>query len=393
MTHALDPLPLAQALIRCASITPADAGAMALVAEAARAAGFAVQESTAQDASGGNRVKNLFAQLGQGRPMLAFAGHVDVVPVGDSALWHYPPFAGQLADGRLHGRGSADMKSAIAAFIAAASRWQGAGQGRGALALLITGDEEEGSPEGTRALLDWCAARDLLPDAALIGEASNDGHLGQGLRIGRRGSLNVIARASGIAGHVARPAGTRNAAHMLVHYLDALVQRDWGGADGIFPPTSLQITRLQVPHAASNVIPAAAEAHFNLRFNRQQSGAGLSAELATLRDAVAPHVALHCTISGEPYQCNSPRLEDAVAAAVHAVTGLWPDRNAGGGVSDGRFIQRHCPVVEFGLVGDTIHQRDENVAVADIGALVDIYAAAIDNFFANSKPAEQRAPA
>jgi succinyl-diaminopimelate desuccinylase len=379
---SLDALDLAQKFIRCESVTPADGGVMQEVATAARAAQFEVEVFEARE--GQHVVKNLIARRGTQGPILAFVGHVDVVPPGDLQAWRYPPFSATVEAGMLYGRGAVDMKSSLAAFLAAAARLPT--DFSGSLQLLITGDEEEGSPQGMRAIIEKLLARMLVPDVGLIGEASNEGFFGQGMRIGRRGSLNVTVTAHGVQGHVAWPDRAKNAITPLVRFLAAATELPFGAAHTVFPPTHLEPTVLHTDNRVSNVVPARATARLNIRFNPLDTFAGLKAKLNALASSIDPQLQLDYQLSGEPYEAQAQRLTAALDIACSQVTGHTPQHNAGGGVSDGRFLHRLCPVVEFGLVGDTAHKVDERCALQDIVQLTDIYQKTLEQFFAASGP-------
>ena len=374
---------LAQALIRCASETPTDDGVMAEVGRILRQADF--QVDCFESVGGGNTVLNLIASRGRGEPVLAFAGHVDVVPPGAAEAWTQPAFSGQLVDGKIYGRGAVDMKGALAAFLTAATRSSHArGREEGTLLVLLTGDEENGSPQGMRALLERMRQTHTpAPEACLIGEPSCEGFLGQGIRIGRRGSLNVRVQAAGVQGHVAWPHRARNAMHLMVDFLAGAKALDLGGPEGCFPPSNLEVTQVGSDSHVSNLIPGQATATMNLRFNRQWSGAELCTRLQALAEEQSPHLRLTFAISGEPYLAENIRLSRMVADASRRVTGHTPDENAGGGVSDGRFIRHLCPVVEFGLVGDLAHKVDECVDVRDLLMLEQIYRQTIAAFFSD----------
>ncbi len=364
-----DPLPLAQALIRCNSVTPADGGAQDALAAALEAVGFAVTRLPF------GTTPNLFARRGSAGPHLCFAGHTDVVPAGDAA-WTADPFGAEVRDGALHGRGACDMKGAVAAFAAAAVDWTGPGS----ISLLITGDEEGPATDGTVRVLDWMAAHGHVPDFCLVGEPTNPAALGEVIKIGRRGSMNAALTVHGTAGHVAYPQRADNPVHRLVRALAALTAAPLDAGTEWFEPSSLQVTSVDVGNPAANVIPATARARLNIRFNDRHTGAGLD---AWLRAAVAPHAPrfdLDVSVSGEAF-LTAPgpgvqRLRDAVAAA----TGRTPRLDTGGGTSDARFIARYCPVAEFGLVGATMHQVDERVPVAELRALADVYRAVLAAF-------------
>ncbi len=364
-----DPLPLAQALIRCNSVTPADGGAQDALTAALEAAEFTVTRLPF------GTTPNLFARRGSAGPHLCFAGHTDVVPAGDAA-WTADPFGGEVRDGALHGRGACDMKGAVAAFAAAAVDWTGPGS----ISLLITGDEEGPATDGTVRVLDWMAAHGHVPDFCLVGEPTNPAALGEVIKIGRRGSMNAALTVHGTAGHAAYPQRADNPVHRLVRALAALTAAPLDAGTEWFEPSSLQVTSVDVGNPAANVIPATARARLNIRFNDRHTGAGLD---AWLRAAIAPHAPrfdLDVSISGEAF-LTAPgpgvqRLRDTVAAA----TGRTPRLDTGGGTSDARFIARYCPVAEFGLVGATMHQVDERVPVAELRALADVYRAVLAAF-------------
>lgn len=365
----LDPVRLAQALIRCPSVTPADAGALDVVADAAAGLGFAVHRL---DYDG---TPNLFARRGSTGPHLCFAGHTDVVPPG-AAPWTADPFGGQIRDGVLYGRGACDMKGAIAAFLAAIPA-----QADGSISLLITGDEEGPATGGTVRVLDWMAANGHIPDFCLVGEPTNPACLGEVIKIGRRGSLNARLTVEGTQGHVAYPARVDNPIHRLVRIMAELLQPLDHGTEW-FEPTSLQVTSIDVGNTATNVVPAAAHARLNIRFNDRHTGASLE---AWLRETIARHAdcaTLAVSVSGEAFLTAPGAATDRLRAAIGSVTGLEPRLDTGGGTSDARFIARFCPVAEFGLVGATMHMADECVSVTELQALTRIYAAIIQAFTA-----------
>ena len=369
----LDAVALAQALIRCPSVTPADAGALDVVAEAAERAGFAVHR-LAFDGT-----PNLFAHRDGPGLRLCFAGHTDVVPPG-SAAWSADPFGGELRDGAVWGRGACDMKGAIAAFLAAASAEPGAAS------LLITGDEEGPATGGTVRVLPWMAAHGHIPDFCLVGEPTNPGRLGEVVKVGRRGSLNAVLTVAGVQGHAAYPGRVDNPVHRLVRLLAALLAEPLDAGTAWFEPSSLQVTSVDVGNPAANLVPAAASARLNIRFNDGHTGASLE---AWLRGVVARHAerwTLEVTVSGEafltaPGPLTGP-LTGRLVAAIAGVTGVQPRLDTGGGTSDARFIAPWCPVAEFGLVGATMHAADERVAVADLRGLTEVYRAVLRAFAA-----------
>jgi succinyl-diaminopimelate desuccinylase len=372
---AIDPVELARELIRAASVTPADAGAMAIVERALTQIGFACRRLV----FGG--IENLYARRGAGGANLAFAGHTDVVPPGDEAAWRHPPFAAVVEAGTLHGRGAADMKSAIACFIAAASRRQV----QGSLSLLITGDEEGEAEHGTRAVVEALRAEGERIDHCLVGEPTSSARLGDMIKIGRRGSISAGIVVEGVQGHVAYPDRAANPAPVLVRYLAAVQDRVLDAGHPGFQPSNLEITSIDIGNPAGNVIPARASARLNIRFNPVHTGASLSAWLREAGEAAAQGFRGRLTvtprISCEAFLTEPGAFTAVVAGAVEAVTGVKPELSTTGGTSDARFIRQLCPVVEFGLVGASMHKVDEQVAVADIRTLTDVYERVIGDYF------------
>ena len=375
----IDALALARELIRCPSVTPADAGAQDVLGAALEGLGFTVHRLRAGEAPDGP-VDNLFATIGSGAPHFAFAGHTDVVPPGDLAAWSMPPFEARVDGGQLIGRGAADMKGSIAAFVAAAECAVTRGFA-GTLSLLITGDEEGPATFGTAALIDWMAAHGHVPDLCLVGEPTSARVLGDTIKIGRRGSLNAWLTVSGAQGHVAYPARADNPVTRLVAILAELKARDLDAGSEWFEPSNLEVTDLAVGNPATNVIPAQARARLNIRFNDLQRGADLEAWLREVVARHAPSAEVIVRISGEAFLTPPGALSDLVASAIRDVTGLTPELSTTGGTSDARFIRRICPVVEFGLVGASMHKVDETIPVADIAALVEIYDRMLERVF------------
>jgi succinyl-diaminopimelate desuccinylase len=382
---ALDPVALTQDLIRCPSVTPADEGALDLLQRVLEGLGFACTRLPFEE-DGTDPVDNLYARLGTESPNLCFAGHTDVVPVGSADQWTVDPFAAEIKDGMLVGRGASDMKGAIAAWVAAVSqRLSQVGPVPGSISLLITGDEEGPSINGTQKMLPALAARGEVIDHCITGEPTNPTDLGTMMKIGRRGSLNGYITVEGVQGHTGYPHLADNAAHRLALMMAALV--NWKIDDGSdhFEPSVLSITQALVDNAATNVIPAKATARFNIRFNDLHSGASLTKDLQNLLTDAAGEGAkfkLDVIISGESFLTPPGLLSDLLSEACESVTGHKPDLSTTGGTSDSRFIKDYCPVVDFGLVGQTMHQVDERVAVSDIAALSEIYARVIDRYFA-----------
>ena len=377
----IDPVALAQQLIRCPSVTPDDAGALTALATALERLGF-VCHRLRFSAPGTPDVDNLYARWGTGGRHFCFAGHTDVVPVGDRAGWSIDPFAAEIVDGQLYGRGAADMKGAIAAFVAAAEGFvAGRDPGSASLSLLITGDEEGPAINGTVKVLDWMAARGERIDACLVGEPTSESALGDMMKIGRRGSMNVTLTALGAQGHVAYPHLADNPNHRLVAMLGRLIAEPLDAGNDWFQPSSLQITTMDVGNAATNVIPAKAAARFNIRFNDQHSSASLT---RWVKEKLAPEdgrYTMDVQVSGESFLTAPGPLSDLVARAIASVRPATPKLSTTGGTSDARFIRRFAPVIEFGLPSRTMHKVDERAATADIADLARIYRGVLDGFF------------
>lgn len=367
-----DPLALAKALLAASSVTPAT-GAVFDVAEAALAvAGFTV-ERFIDGAAPDGPVENLLATRGSGGQHIAFAGHLDVVPPG--AGWTADAFDPEIRGDLLYGRGAVDMKGAVAAFIAAAARCPGHA---GTVSLILTGDEEGPATHGTVALIEHMAARALRPDLILVGEPTSTARLGDTMKVGRRGSVNIWIEVPGRQGHVAYPQLADNPIPRLIAILaeiDALVL-DRGNA--WFQPSNIEVTDLHVGNPATNVIPAAASARLSIRFNDEQSGSALVAVIEEVAHRHDRNTSVTARISGEAFLTQPGEWSDLVADAVRSVTGLDPEASTTGGTSDARFLTTLAPTVEFGLVNATMHKTDEAVAVADLHALTDIYAAVLD---------------
>jgi succinyl-diaminopimelate desuccinylase len=372
---AIDPVELARDLIRCPSVTPADAGAMAIVERALTGIGFSCRRMT----FGG--IENLYARRGSGGANLCFAGHTDVVPPGEEAAWRHPPFAATLEGETLHGRGAADMKSAIACFVAAASRRQA----QGSISLLITGDEEGEAEHGTQAVVAALRAEGEPIDHCLVGEPTSSARLGDMIKIGRRGSVSAQVVVEGVQGHVAYPDRAANPAPVLVRYLAAVEARVLDEGHPGFQPSNLEITSIDIGNPAGNVIPARASARLNIRFNPAHTGAALAIWLREEGEVAGKgfrgEVTVSPRISGEAFLTAPGAFTDLVARTVEAVTGVKPELSTSGGTSDARFIRAMCPVVEFGLVGASMHKVDEHVAVSDVRTLTDVYERLIGDYF------------
>ena len=379
---AVDPVLLAQRLIRCPSVTPADAGALDVLRGALEPMGFAC--TTLSFGGGGTgTVHNLFARLGDGRPHFCFAGHTDVVPTGPEDAWSTPPFAGEVKDGKLWGRGAADMKGAVACFVAAVSTvLDEDGAPGGSISLLITGDEEGPALHGTREVLAWMAEHGHVPDYCVVGEPSNPHALGDAIKNGRRGSLTGYLTVRGTQGHVAYPALADNPVPGMVRLLGALATLFLDDGTDQFEPSNLEITTVDAGNPATNVIPGAVRATFNVRFNDRHTADSLSKTLRGALDAAGVAYELKIEVSGEAFVTPPGEFTGRLADAVESVTGRRPALSTAGGTSDARFIKDYCPVAEFGLVGQTMHKVDEYAAVADLVTLTRIYAAVLRGTFA-----------
>jgi succinyl-diaminopimelate desuccinylase len=376
----IDPIALAQDLIRRPSVTPADAGAMGVLREVLEALGFACRPMPFGD------VENLYARLGDAGPNLCFAGHTDVVPPGDANSWSAPPFAATINEGVLTGRGAVDMKSAIAAYVAAVGRVLAKGTPRGSLSLLITGDEEGLAEHGTRAVVPALAAAGERIDHCVVGEPTSSAALGDMIKIGRRGSIGALVTVEGVQGHVAYPDRAANPIPVLVRLLARLQVRVLDTGFEAFQPSNLEITSIDVGNPASNVIPARATARLNIRFNPTHTGAALAEwlrdEAVRARDGFNGDVTIETRINGEAFLTTRGPFTEVVAAAAQAVTGREPELSTTGGTSDARFIRALCPVVELGLVGATMHKANEGAPIAEIHALSAIYERLIEGYFA-----------
>ena len=377
---------LAQNLVRCESVTPADAGALDVVDAALKAADFTVWRLNFKD-EGTPPVDNLYARFGEGPPNLCFAGHTDVVPPGDPASWRHPPFAAEIKDGVLYGRGASDMKGAIACFTAAACDYVKARGGDldGSISLLITGDEEGPAINGTQKVLAWMQEQNERPDHCLVGEPTNAKRIGEAIKIGRRGSLNGSLKVTGIQGHVAYPHLASNPVKGLVAVLAHVYDTplDYGSAH--FAPSNFEVTSIDVGNPVTNVIPPVAEARFNVRFNDRHTADSLKAQLQGQVERVLSGSNLSFSLEFEPpsvsFVTEPGPLDALLSEAVSEVTGLMPSLSTEGGTSDARFIKDYCPVVEFGLTTATIHKANENVALADLEQLTAIYRRFIALYF------------
>ncbi len=378
-----NPLPLARDLIRCASVTPEDAGALDVLAAALEELGFTCHRLRFEE-PGSEPVDNLYARRGTAAPNFCFAGHADVVPVGQG--WAMDPFAAEVRDDVLYGRGAADMKSAIACFVGAVARLLDAhGEPKGSISLLITGDEEGPAINGTRKVVDWLAEREESLDVCLVGEPTNPTDLGEMVKIGRRGSLNGQLAVLGTQGHAAYPHLAENPIPELMRLLAALTETPLDEGTDTFQQSTLTITSVDVGNPAPNVIPAEARAAFNIRFNDRHSGDSLSDWLRqTLTDAAGTTTfELDIQVSGESFVTPPGPFSELVVQAVKDVSGRTPELSTSGGTSDARFIKDACPVCEFGGIGQTMHKADERMALTDLENLTEIYRHVLTGYFAS----------
>ncbi|HYW60457.1 MAG TPA: succinyl-diaminopimelate desuccinylase [Xanthobacteraceae bacterium] len=386
MSKPADPVAIARNLIRCPSVTPAEGGALAYLEGTLSGAGFAVNRVTFGE-PGAADVENLYARIGSGRPHLVLAGHTDVVAPGNESAWTHPPFAAEIADGTLFGRGAVDMKGAIACKLAAVLDHLAAagGKPKGSISFLITGDEEGIAVNGTVKLLAWAAARGEKFDHCILGEPTNPDTLGDMIKIGRRGSLNGALIVTGTQGHVAYPALADNPVRGIVALMGALMAEPLDAGSAHFDPSNLEFTSVDVGNRTVNVIPAEARARFNIRYNDRHTRDGLKALVE--RRAAAAAGRARWRIEWEPsnadvFLTKPGAFVDLVAAAVAEITGRTPELSTSGGTSDARFIKDYCPVIEFGLANQTMHKVDERVPAADLVALTAIYRRILERYFA-----------
>jgi succinyl-diaminopimelate desuccinylase len=394
--NSTNPAEVLQALIRCPSVTPAEGGALTTLQALVEPLGFKVERMTASE-PGTPDIENLYARLGSTGPHLMFAGHTDVVPVGNEADWSHPPFAAEIADGMLYGRGAVDMKGGIACFVTALARLiEEKGAPKGSVSLLITGDEEGPAVNGTAKLLEWAKQKGEQWDACLVGEPTNPDRLGDMIKIGRRGSISGTVTVRGVQGHAAYPHLADNPVRGAVRLADALMHPPFDHGTDDFQPSNLEVTSIDVGNPATNVIPASASFKFNIRFNDVWTAESVQAEILRRLDEAAADshlrpgrdpVAYEIVWSERPshvFLTRNNALIASLSGAVETVTGATPQLSTTGGTSDARFIKDYCPVVEFGLVGQTMHMVDERVAVEDLETLTRIYKTFIEQWFANA---------
>jgi succinyl-diaminopimelate desuccinylase len=380
-----DPVAIARALIRCRSVTPDEGGALSYLQELLQGSGFTVQRAVFSEA-GTAPIDNLYARIGNAAPNLVFAGHTDVVPPGNEAAWSHPPFAGEVAGEQLYGRGAVDMKGGIACFAAAALDYVSAlgGRPKGSISFLITGDEESIAVNGTIKLLQWAAARGEKFDHCILGEPSNVAVIGDTIKAGRRGSLNGTLIVEGRAGHVAYPERANNPIRGLMTLIAALeAPLDQGSAQ--FSPSHLEFTTVDVGNPTVNVIPGEARARFNIRFNDRHSQDTIKTLVESrAREAAAGRIRHRfewMASNADVFVTKPGPFTDLAVAAIEDVTGRKPALSTSGGTSDARFIKDYCPVLEFGLVGQTMHQVDEHAPVKDLVTLTAVYRRIIERYF------------
>ena len=384
-----DPVALAQALIRCPSVTPHENGVLTQVQTWAKALGFSVERPIFTDKNTPD-IENLYARIGRNGPHLAFAGHTDVVPVGDEKAWNFPPFEGAIKDDKLYGRGAVDMKGGIACFIAAVARYLEKNPLEGSLSLLITNDEEGPGINGTIKLLKWAADKGEKWDAAIVGEPTNPNNLGDMIKIGRRGSLSGIITVTGHQGHVAYPERAANPLDLVIKLCEALKNPVMDEGSENFEPSNLEITTIDTGNTATNVIPQQSVIRFNVRYNDNWTAETLKQEIKKRLNSVklekkgslVPTFKIDWVISpGGVFLTKNDELVGCLSNAIKTVTGRTPELSTSGGTSDARFIKDYCPVVEFGLVGKTMHMVDECVAIDDLEKLTKIYENFLATFF------------
>lgn len=389
----IDPVNFAAELIRCPSVTPADAGALDLLEKVLTDIGFTCTRLPFQEPDTA-RVDNLYARIGDTAPHICFAGHTDVVPVGATDSWQKDPFSGEISDDKLWGRGAADMKGAIAAFVAATADYLAQkGKPKGSISLLITGDEEGPSVNGTIKMLDWLSTQQEVIDDCIVGEPTNPETLGEMIKIGRRGSVNTTVTVEGIQGHVAYPHRAANPIPHLVQLLERLITAKLDDGTPHFQPSNLELTGFDVGNAATNVIPALAQARFNIRYNDiwncDSITDWINENLNTAHDALNETIegenkfslSVDINHSGEAFLTPTGALSELVVSAVEKTLGMTPELSTSGGTSDARFIKDHSRVIEFGLVGKTMHKVDEHVRVDDIRSLTNIYQEILSGYF------------
>ena len=382
----IDPLNLSQALIKCPSVTPDSGEALDVLQDILSEMGFRCEQVNFSAADTPD-VNNLYAKFGHSSPNFCFAGHTDVVPVGDLEAWTVDPFGAEIKKGMLCGRGASDMKTAIACFVAAVSRFIDTRDNnfKGSISLLITGDEEGPAINGTKKLLEWITEKGDVLDACLVGEPTNPNELGDMIKIGRRGSLNGYLTVSGTQGHTAYPHLADNPIHLIVKMLETITSKELDQGNDHFQASTIQVSTIDVDNPATNVIPAKARATFNVRFNDLHKATDIERWLREGFDTVTNQTDssydLITKVSGEAFLSPPGQLSAVLSGAVTEVTGRTPVLSTSGGTSDARFIKDYCPVAEFGMVGATMHKIDESVKLVDLEALTAIYTTTLKNYF------------
>lgn len=395
MSLQTDPVEILATLVRCPSVTPAEGGALTALEAILKPMGFSVDRPVFSE-DGTPDVENLYARRSGNGPHLMFAGHTDVVPVGDEADWSYPPFSATIANGQMYGRGTVDMKGGIACFVAAVGRYlEKHGKLKGSLSFVITGDEEGPSINGTDKLLKWAAERGETWDASIVGEPSNPEAIGDMIKIGRRGSISGVLTVQGVQGHSAYPHLADNPVRGMMTLLNALMVPGFDTGTENFQPTNLEVTTVDVGNPAANVIPSKAKANFNIRFNDTWSAESLQAEVhnrldrasgrKTWRKGRKEPIQFELVWRDRPshvFLTKNDKLIATLTKSVDAVVGRKPKLSTSGGTSDARFIKDYCPVVEFGLVNKTIHMVDERVDLADLETVTQIYLRFLEDWYA-----------
>ena len=375
-----DPKDLLVKLIKCKSVTPNDNGALSVIEDVLNANNFECERLPF--GSGAEKVLNLFARLGDKSPHICFAGHSDVVPEGDSKLWEFSPFDGKISNGKIFGRGAVDMKGSIASYLSAAIDWIEKNKSfEGSISFLITGDEEGPAINGTRKVLDWMKASGQIPDMCIVGEPTNATKVGDTIKIGRRGSLNGSLTVYGEQGHVAYPHLALNPFPILMKMLEPLLSGKLDDGTENFPPTNASVTSIDTGNNAVNVIPSSVKAKFNIRFNDSQDKEKLESFLKSHFDKVYKNYETEFSCNAEPFITQPGKLIDVIKSAIIKKTNISADLSTTGGTSDARFISQYCPVVEFGLVGKTMHQINENVLIDDLNLLSEIYYEFLNEIF------------
>ena len=382
MNTIIDAPDFARALIRCASVTPEDGGSIEPLAEALNGLGFKCYPLKFSE-PGTPDVHNLYARWGTGEPHFCFAGHTDVVPVGDEDSWSVGPFDAKISNEMLYGRGATDMKGAVASVTAAVAKFlaRRVHEFTGSISFLITGDEEGPAINGTAKMLQWLDEQGQIPDVCLVGEPTNPTRLGEMVKIGRRGSLSGTLTVTGIQGHTAYPHLADNPLPRLVRMLAAIESETLDDGAEHFQPSNLQLTTIDVGNTATNIIPGRAAASFNIRFNDLHSSDSLIAWLKSKCNEVGGSYDLDLHVTGEAFLTPPGDFSNLLSEVIERVTGVRPELSTTGGTSDARFIKNYCPVAEFGLISETMHKTDERVALVDLAALTEIYEAVLDGYF------------